>query len=77
MSLALPTTILPLHDANQLYRQGLESSLLNGDYVRVAPCSRLAIKSFIDVGRGVVDNNYKDEIGVVLCNHFTKDFFEI
>ena len=38
-------------------------------YARVAPRSGLALKKFIDVGVGVVDDHYHGEVGVVLFNH--------
>ena len=41
---------------------------------RIAPRSRLALKKFIDVGAGVVDGNYRGEVGVVLFNHGDQDF---
>ena len=48
---------------------GLAMSLPPGTYDRVAPCSGLAIRNFIDVGAGVVDSDYRGEIKVVLFNH--------
>ena len=43
-------------------------------YARIAPCSGLAIRSFIDVGAGRVDSDYWGDIKVVLLNHSAKDF---
>jgi dUTP pyrophosphatase len=40
-----------------------------GHYGRVAPRSGLAVKSFIDVGAGVVDCDYRGPLSVVLFNH--------
>ncbi|XP_049536638.1 deoxyuridine 5'-triphosphate nucleotidohydrolase [Anopheles darlingi] len=40
-----------------------------GCYGRVAPRSGLAVKNFIDVGAGVVDEDYRGNVGVVLFNH--------
>ena len=37
---------------------GLAVSLPPGTYARIAPCSGLAIRNFIDVGAGVVDLDY-------------------
>ena len=45
-----------------------------GTYGRVAPRSGLAAKSFIDVGAGVVDEDYRGPLGVVLFNHANADF---
>ena len=48
---------------------GLAVSLPSGVYARIARHSRLAVKKFIDVGAGVIDSDYRGEIGVVLFNH--------
>ncbi|KAG8440505.1 hypothetical protein GDO86_006308 [Hymenochirus boettgeri] len=48
----------------------------SGCYGRVAPRSGLAAKHFIDVGAGVVDEDYRGNVGVVLFN-FGKDAFEV
>uniref|UniRef100_T1H5Z6 Deoxyuridine 5'-triphosphate nucleotidohydrolase n=1 Tax=Megaselia scalaris TaxID=36166 RepID=T1H5Z6_MEGSC len=45
-----------------------------GSYGRVAPRSGLAVKNFIDVGAGVVDEDYRGNLGVVLFNHSDTDF---
>ncbi|XP_036400011.1 deoxyuridine 5'-triphosphate nucleotidohydrolase, mitochondrial isoform X3 [Megalops cyprinoides] len=47
-----------------------------GCYGRVAPRSGLAAKNFIDVGAGVVDEDYRGNVGVVLFN-FSKETFEV
>jgi len=44
-----------------------------GTYGRVAPRSGLAWKRHIDVGAGVVDADYRGNVGVVLFNHGTVD----
>ncbi len=43
-------------------------------YARVAPRSGLAAKNFIDVGAGVIDFDYRGNVGVVLFNHGPNDF---
>lgn len=40
-----------------------------GTYGRIAPRSGLAIESFIDVGAGVIDEDYRGPLGIVLFNH--------
>lgn len=41
----------------------------SGTYGRVAPRSGLAVKHFIDTGAGVIDEDYRGPVGVVLFNH--------
>merc|ERR1712194_1007406 len=43
-------------------------------YARLAPRSGLAAKKMIDVGAGVVDFDYRGEVGVVLFNYGEEDF---
>lgn len=40
----------------------------------LAPRSGLAVKNFIDTGAGVVDYDYRGNVGVVLFNHGDDDF---
>ena len=57
-----------------LVQTGLAISFPAGLYARIAPRSGLALKKFIDVGAGVVDSDYRGEVGVVLFNHGDQDF---
>ena len=41
---------------------------------RIAPRSGLAWKKFIDIGAGVIDADYKVEVGVILFNFLDEDF---
>ena len=45
-----------------------------GSYGRIAPRSSLAAQYSIDVGAGVIDPDYRGNIGVVLFNHGTQPF---
>lgn len=45
-----------------------------GTYGRIAPRSGLAVKHFIDVGAGVIDEDYRGNVGVVLFNHSDQNF---
>jgi dUTP pyrophosphatase len=47
---------------------GLAIAIPKGLYGRVAPRSGLAVRHGIDVGAGVVDADYRDEVRVVLFN---------
>ncbi|XP_023312159.1 deoxyuridine 5'-triphosphate nucleotidohydrolase-like [Anoplophora glabripennis] len=53
---------------------GLKIQLPDGCYGRIAPRSGLAVKKFIDVGAGVIDQDYTGVIKVVLFNHSDEDF---
>lgn len=46
----------------------------SGTYGRVAPRSGLAVKNFIDVGAGVIDEDYRGPVNVVLFNFSKVDF---
>ncbi|MES1914563.1 MAG: hypothetical protein MHM6MM_009695 [Cercozoa sp. M6MM] len=52
----------------------LAIALPEGTYGRVAPRSGLAWKKHIDVGAGVIDADYRGNVGVVLFNHSNEDF---
>ncbi|XP_032870618.1 deoxyuridine 5'-triphosphate nucleotidohydrolase, mitochondrial [Amblyraja radiata] len=54
----------------------IQIALPSGFYGRVAPRSGLAAKHFIDVGAGVIDEDYRGNVGVVLFN-FGKESFEV
>jgi len=45
-------------------------------YGRVAPRSGLAHKNFIDVGAGVIDRDYRGNVGVIMFN-FGNDTFKV
>ena len=72
---AAQTAVIPAHD-KCLVKTGLQIALPSGCYGRIAPRSGLAIKNFIDVGAGVVDADYRGEVGVILFN-FSNDSFVI
>ena len=51
-------------------------SIPQGTYARIAPRSGLAHKHFIDVGAGVIDEDYRGSVGVILFN-FGDQAFEV
>uniref|UniRef100_A0A5S6R5R8 Deoxyuridine 5'-triphosphate nucleotidohydrolase n=1 Tax=Trichuris muris TaxID=70415 RepID=A0A5S6R5R8_TRIMR len=58
--------ILPGH--NCVCMTDIQVALPKGCYGRVAPRSGLAVKHGIDVGAGVIDGDYRGNVGVVLFN---------
>ncbi|XP_024151049.1 deoxyuridine 5'-triphosphate nucleotidohydrolase, mitochondrial isoform X1 [Oryzias melastigma] len=67
-------TIGPMDKA--IVKTDIQIAVPHGCYGRVAPRSGLAAKHFIDVGAGVVDEDYRGNVGVVLFN-FGKETFEV
>ncbi|XP_051513026.1 deoxyuridine 5'-triphosphate nucleotidohydrolase-like [Myxocyprinus asiaticus] len=67
-------SIRPMDKA--LVKTDIQIAIPQGYYGRVAPRSGLAVKNFIDVGAGVVDEDYRGNLGVVLFN-FGKETFEV
>jgi len=59
-------TLKPLE--RKLFKTGLSIAIPSGMYGRVAPRSGLAFKNGIDVMAGVIDEDYRGELGVVLIN---------
>lgn len=59
---------------NALVKTDLQIEVPSGTYGRIAPRSGLALKNKIDVGAGVVDFDYRGNVGVVLFNHDDKEF---
>ena len=52
----------------------LAVALPPGVYGRVPPRSGLAAKAGLDVGAGVIDEDYRGPVGVILFNHSDADF---
>eukprot|EP01126_Amoeba_proteus_P033657 TRINITY_DN3311_c0_g1_i5.p1 TRINITY_DN3311_c0_g1~~TRINITY_DN3311_c0_g1_i5.p1 ORF type:complete len:146 (-),score=28.00 TRINITY_DN3311_c0_g1_i5:142-579(-) len=59
---------IPPH-GKELIQTDISVAIPSGFYARVAPRSSLAWKSHIDVGAGVIDEDYRGKVGVVLFNH--------
>ena len=70
---AAEKTVIPAHSRG-VVKTGISIEIPEGLYARIAPRSGLSVKKSIDVGAGVVDSDYRGEIGVVLINHSNKDF---
>jgi len=59
----------------KLIKTGIKIAIPQNFYGRIAPRSGLALKFGIDVMAGVIDSNYRGEIGVVLINLSSEDVF--
>ena len=57
-----------------LVKTGIALQIPNDCYGRVAPRSGLTFKHGINVGAGVIDCDYRADIGVILFNHSKNDF---
>lgn len=60
--------------ARALISTGVKMSIPQGYYGRVAPRSGLAWKNGLDVMAGVIDSDFRGEVGVVLINLGSKPF---
>ena len=45
-----------------------------GYYGRIAPRSSLALKNCVDVAAGVIDEDYRGNVGVILCNNSNNSY---
>jgi len=57
-----------------LVKTDLSIAIPEGTYARIAPRSGLAWKHSIDVGAGVVDADYRGNVGVILFNLSDQEF---
>ncbi|ETV86899.1 hypothetical protein H257_01932 [Aphanomyces astaci] len=65
--------IIPAH-GKALVKTDIAIAIPSGTYARVAPRSGLSWKNHLDVGAGVIDEDYRGNVGVVLFNHANEDF---
>ena len=70
---AAEAAVVPVH-GKCLEKTDLAMALPTGCYGRIAPRSGLALKKFIDIGAGVIDADYRGEVGVILFNFSDQDF---
>ena len=59
---------IPAHGRG-LCATDIQIELPRGCYGRVAARSGLALNNFIDVGAGVIDQDYRGNLGVIIFNH--------
>jgi len=57
-----------------LVKTDIQVKVPHGTYGRIAPRSGLAWKQHIDIGAGVVDEDYRGNVGVVMFNHADSEF---
>jgi dUTP pyrophosphatase len=60
-------TVIPAK-GKELIKTDISIAVPSGHYGRIAPRSGLAWKNFIDVGAGVIDEDYRGAVGVLLFN---------
>lgn len=63
--------------SRSLIKTNVSMSIPEGYYGRIAPRSGLAFKHGIDVLAGVIDSDYRGDIGVILFNTSTNSEFKI
>ncbi|XP_015786476.1 deoxyuridine 5'-triphosphate nucleotidohydrolase isoform X1 [Tetranychus urticae] len=66
-------TVVPAK-GKALVKTDLQLQIPAGCYGRIAPRSGLALKHSIDVGAGVVDADYRGNVGVILFNFGDEEF---
>ncbi len=67
-----PTTIAS--GTRRAVKTGLQIAIPAGHYGRIAPRSGLAFKKGIDTCAGVIDSDYRGDVGLLLSNAGTDDF---
>jgi len=60
-----------------LVKTNISMAIPEGYYGRIAPRSGLAFKNGIDVLAGVIDSDYRGDIGVILFNTSTTQEFKV
>lgn len=66
--------VLPPAGGRKVIQTGIHLAIPTGHYGRVAPRSGLASKHGIDTGAGVIDEDYRGLLGVLLFNFGDEDF---
>lgn len=65
--------IIPKYN-KALIKTDIQIELPDGCYGRIAPRSGLSLKYNLDVGAGVIDADYRGNIGVILFNHSDTEY---
>lgn len=70
---SIEETVIPANGKGKV-KTGLSFMIPANTYARIAPRSGLAWKNSINVGAGVIDEDYRGEVCVILFNHGQEDF---
>jgi deoxyuridine 5'-triphosphate nucleotidohydrolase len=70
---SVENTVIPKR-GRKLVKIGIIPYIPSHHYGRVASRSGISLKYGIEVGAGVIDSDYRGELGVVLYNHSDVDF---
>ncbi len=60
--------------SQRLVKTDIATKFSSSHYIRIAPRSGLTWKNHIYVGAGVIDSDYRGNIGIILENHGTEDY---
>ena len=66
-------TVIAPH-CGQLVATGIAITVPAGTYGRITPRSGMSVKHSIDVGAGVINEDYTGEVKVLLINHYDKQY---
>ncbi|XP_047468507.1 deoxyuridine 5'-triphosphate nucleotidohydrolase-like [Penaeus chinensis] len=61
-------------NGKSLIKTDIQVELPEGCYGRIAPRSGLSWKHHLDVGAGVIDRDYRGNVGIILFNHAKNDY---
>ena len=75
LSSAVAVSIPPRE--RKLVKTDLSIAIPENTYARIAPRSGLAYKKSVDVAAGVVDYDYRGNVGVILVNNSNEETFEV
>lgn len=60
--------VVPAH-GNALVHTDIAMAIPDGHYGRISPRSGKALNDKLDVGGGIIDSDYRGELGVIIFNH--------
>jgi dUTP pyrophosphatase len=61
-------------ESQELISTRIHISIPKGTYARIVPRSGLATRNIIGIGTGVIDEDYQEEVKVLIFNHGYQDF---